>query len=61
MNVDLHVDRFFFGWAVEYEGLKHLSGTPLDSSHFIRWTLIPVFRIGVDLGPKIQSLNPKLR
>jgi hypothetical protein len=46
---------------VEYEGLKHLSGTPLDSSHFIRWTLIPVFRIGVDLGPKIQSLNPKLR
>lgn len=61
MNVDLHLDRFFFGWAVEYEGLKHLSGTPLDSSHFIRWTLIPVFRIGVDLGPKIQSLDPAIR
>ena len=61
MNIDLHIERFFFGWAVEYEGLKHLSGEPLISSHFIRWTLIPVLRIGVDLGPPIQSLNPKLR
>ena len=48
MNVDLHIERFFFGWAVEYEGLKHLSGEPLISAHFIRWTLIPIFRIGVD-------------
>jgi len=61
MNVDLHIERFFFGWAVEYEGLKHLSGTPLISSHFIRWTLVPIFRIGVDLGPPIQSLDGKVR
>jgi len=56
VNVDLHINRFMMGWAVAYEGLKHISGAPLGGSHLLKWTLIPVFRIGVDLGPKIQSL-----
>jgi hypothetical protein len=56
VNVDLHINRFFMGWAVAYEGLKHISGAPLGGSHLLKWTLVPVFRIGVDLGPKIQSL-----
>jgi hypothetical protein len=55
VNVDFHIERFFMGWAVEYEGLSHVKGAPLGSSHFLMWTLIPVFRIGVDLGPTIQS------
>jgi hypothetical protein len=56
VNVDLHIGRFFMGWAFAYEGLAHLSLGPLKSSQFVAWTLIPVFRIGVDLGPRIQSL-----
>lgn len=56
VNVDLHIERFFMGWALEYEGLKHISGAPLGSSHLVQFTLIPIFRIGVDLGPTIQSL-----
>jgi hypothetical protein len=56
VNVDFHISRFFFGWAVDYEGLKTIRGGPLKASHFLLWTLIPIFRIGVDLGPKIQTL-----
>jgi len=56
VNVDLHINRFFMGWAVAYEGLKHISGAPLGGSHLLKWTLVPVFRIGVDFGPKVQSL-----
>jgi hypothetical protein len=57
VNVDYHIERFFMGWAIEYEGLSHVKGAPLGSSHFLMWTLIPIFRIGVDLGPSIQSLE----
>jgi hypothetical protein len=57
VNVDLHIGRFFMGWAFAYEGLAHLSLGPIKSSQFVGWTLIPVFRIGVDLGPRIQSLK----
>lgn len=57
VNVDIHIRRFFMGWAFAYEGLAHLSGGPLKSSQFILWTLIPAFRLGVDLGPSIQSLK----
>lgn len=57
VNVDLHIERFLMGWALEYEGVKHVSGAPIGSSHFVRFTLIPIFRIGVDLGPTIQSLG----
>jgi hypothetical protein len=57
INVDLHIERFFMGWYFAYEGLVNLSGGPLRSSQFLLWTLIPVFRIGVDLGPRIQSLK----
>ena len=56
-NVDLHIERLFMGWALEYEGLKHVSGAPLGSSHLVQFTLIPILRIGVDLGPTIQSLG----
>jgi len=56
VNVDLHINRFFMGWAVAYEGLKHISGAPLGSSHLLKWTLVPIFRIGVGLGPEVQSL-----
>jgi hypothetical protein len=57
VNVDLHIKRFFMGWAFAYEGLAHLSLGPIKSSQFVTWTLIPVFRIGVDLGPRIQSFK----
>lgn len=57
VNVDLHIHRFFMGWAIGYEGLAHLSPGPLESSQFILWTLIPAFRLGVDLGPRIQSFK----
>ena len=57
VNVDLHIERVFMGWALAYEGLAHLSGGPIKSSQFVLWTLIPVFRIGVDLGPRIQSFK----
>ena len=57
VNVDLHIERFFMGWAFAYEGLAHLSLGPIKSSQFVAWTLLPVFRIGVDLGPRIQSLK----
>ena len=56
VNVDFHIERFLMGWAIEYELLGHVRGAPLELSHFLQWTLIPVFRIGVDLGPTIQSL-----
>ncbi len=49
-DIDLHVKRFLFGWSVQYEGLKHIDG-PVDSSQFFAWNVIPVFRMGVDLGP----------
>ena len=57
VNVDVHIRRFFMGWAFAYEGLAHLSGGPLARSHFILWTLGPTFRLGVDLGPRIQTLK----
>jgi len=57
VNVDLHINRFFMGWAVAYEGLAHLSGGPLKSSQFVLWTLVPAFRLGVDLGPRIQPFK----
>jgi hypothetical protein len=56
VNVDFHIQRFLMGWAVEYEGLHHVQEGPLVASHFLAWTLVPIFRIGVDLGPTIQSL-----
>ena len=56
VNVDFHIKRFFMGWAVEYEGVRVIRGGPIKAAHFLRWTLIPVFRIGVDLGPRIQAL-----
>jgi hypothetical protein len=57
VNVDVHIRRFFMGWAVAYEGLAHLSLGPLKSSQFVLWTLVPAFRLGVDLGPRIQSFR----
>ena len=57
VSVDLHIERFLMGWALEYEGLGHVRGAPLELTHFVQWTLVPVFRIGVDLGPTVQSLN----
>lgn len=56
VSVDFHIERFLMGWTVEYELLGHVRGAPLEISHFLQWTLVPVFRIGVDLGPRIQSL-----
>ena len=57
VSVDLHIERFLMGWAPEYEALVHVRGAPLEFTHFVHWTLIPVFRIGVDVGPTVQSLN----
>lgn len=53
-DIDLHIRRFFMGWTLRYEILKHTKG-PLDLSHFISWNLIPVFAMGVDLGGKLQA------
>ena len=54
IDVDLHINRFFMGWTLRYEFLKHTRG-PLDSSHFLTWNVIPVFLMGAVLGAKVQT------
>jgi len=48
-DIDLHWNRFFFGWSIRYEALKQTRG-PIGWSHFFAWNAIPVLQMGVDLG-----------
>ena len=57
VNVDVHIRRVFMGWAFAYEGLAHLSLGPLKWSLFLGWSLIPGFRLGVELGARFQSFK----
>jgi len=54
VDVDLHIKRFFMGWSLQYEILKHMDG-PLRLSHFLSWNVVPVFAIGAVLGRKVQA------
>jgi len=54
LDIDLHIGRFFMGWTLRYEILKH-TRRPLDVSHFFAWNVIPVFAMGVVLGGKVQE------
>lgn len=49
-DVDLHFGRWFIGWSIRYEGLAQTRG-PNAWSHFFGWNAIPLFQMGVDLGP----------
>lgn len=54
VDVDLHIKRFFMGWSLRYEFLKHMEG-PLRLSHFLSWNVVPVFAIGAVLGRRVQA------
>ena len=53
-DVDLHINRFFLGWSLRYEGLAHTKGA-IRASHFFSWNLIPVFQMGAVIGRKVQK------
>jgi len=53
LDIDLHIRRFFMGWTLRYEFLRHTQ-FPLRSSHFLSWNVVPVFAIGADIGRKVQ-------
>jgi hypothetical protein len=54
LDIDLHFKRFFMGWTLRYEFLKHTKG-PLRLTHFLSYNLIPVFAIGVVLGAEVHE------
>jgi hypothetical protein len=57
-DIDLHLQRFFLGWGFSYEYLAHTRGS-IRYSHFFAWNLIPVFRMGVVIGRRVQRQPPK--
>ena len=57
-DIDLHLERFFFGWGLSYEVLAHTRGS-IRYSHFFTWNLIPVFRLGVVIGRRVQKEPPQ--
>lgn len=54
LDIDLYIKRFFMGWTLAYDFLKHTKG-PLRVSDFFSWNVIPVFAIGVALGAEMQA------
>jgi hypothetical protein len=54
IDIDLHIKRFFMGWTLRYEILKHTKG-PLRVSHLFSFNIVPVFAIGAVLGAKVQE------
>ena len=58
VDMDLHFNIWFIGWSFSYEALKQTRGNVVDKYawwHFFGWNLIPVFRLGVDLGKRAPS------
>ncbi|MEM7138026.1 MAG: hypothetical protein AAF500_15705 [Myxococcota bacterium] len=53
VDLDLHLSRFFFSWSFSYEYLHHTRGS-LTHSNFLAWNVIPVFRMGVNLGRRVR-------
>ncbi len=54
VDLDLHIKRFFMGWTLRYEVLKHTRGS-IGVSHFLSWNVIPVLALGAVLGGKVQA------
>jgi hypothetical protein len=54
LDIDLHINRFFMGWTLRYEILKHTKGS-LRLSHFVSWNVIPVFAIGAVIGRDVRA------
>jgi len=54
LDIDLHIRRFFMGWTLRYEILRHTKGA-LRLSHFLSWNVVPVFAIGAVIGRKVQA------
>ena len=54
VDLDLHINRFFMGWTLRYEVLKHTRGS-IGVSHFLSWNVIPVFAMGAVIGGKVQA------
>ncbi|MGB5809094.1 MAG: hypothetical protein WBG86_01115 [Polyangiales bacterium] len=52
IDFDLHIHRFFLGWGLSYEILRHTKGVMTRSS-FFAWSVIPIFRMGVNFGRRI--------
>jgi hypothetical protein len=57
LDIDLHINRFFMGWTLRYEVLKHTKGS-LRLSHFVSWNVIPIFAIGAVIGRKVRAPVP---
>jgi len=57
LDVDLHIKRFFMGWTLRYEVLKHTKGS-LRLSHFVSWNVIPAFAIGAVIGREVRAPVP---
>jgi hypothetical protein len=57
-DVDLHIKRFFLGWTLRYEFLRHTRGS-LRTSHFLSWNVIPAFAMGAVIGRKVQGAVPR--
>jgi hypothetical protein len=57
LDIDLHINRFFMGWTLRYEILKHTKGS-LRLSHFVSWNVIPVFAIGAVIGREVRAPVP---
>lgn len=55
LDLDIHIGRAFVGWQFSYEFLHHTRGTLTRSSFFV-WNILPLFRVGVNLG---RSVGPK--
>jgi hypothetical protein len=54
IDVDLHIKRFFMGWTLRYEVLKHTKG-PLRATQLLSFNVVPVFHLGAVLGAKVQE------
>lgn len=54
IDVDLHIKRFFMGWTLRYEVLKHTKG-PLRATQLLSFNIVPVFHLGAVLGAKVQE------
>ncbi|MEM8607960.1 MAG: hypothetical protein AAGF92_12690 [Myxococcota bacterium] len=54
LNLDVHVRRVFLGWCFSYEVLRHTKGS-LERSSFFTWSVLPLFRIGVNLGRPVTG------
>ncbi|MEM7437573.1 MAG: hypothetical protein AAF436_20640 [Myxococcota bacterium] len=59
-DIDFHIQPFFFGWSVGYDLLFHTRGA-ISRSGFLQFNIMPVGRLGVVLGRRVQDSYGKKR